>query len=225
MDIPAYYSYRSLPEYKAEECPAFIVEDAMRLWGDAFVNHPPIPGWSNDWTKFSYVKEWILPLSLWSTHDSDFSEKVTCIRVRNRVYSFGKITPILYDTCDHARVILRIGDRVLYCRTLFYGEDEDDSSQVDALGALALTYSELVAADSETILTHIYDRVVQTNLEERYSYPCITSKEFSAQVIAFARQEAARILGKVPDERNFDEWSEDDWMALDEEFPEFYYSF
>ena len=136
IDIPAFYSYRSRPEFKAEECPDFVVEDAVRLWGDAFVNHPPILGWSSDWSEFTFLKEWILPLSLWSMHDSDFSEEVTCIRVRNRLHSCGEITPILYDVDDHARVILRMGNRVLYCRTLFYGMDEDDSSQVEALGAL-----------------------------------------------------------------------------------------
>lgn len=224
MDIPTYYSYRGLPEYNFEECPAFVVEDAIRLWGDAFLGHPPIPEWSNDWSKFSFVKEWILPSSLWSIHDSDFSEKVACIRVRNRLHSLGKITPILYYINDHSRVILRIGDRVLYCRTLLYGEDEDDSSQVDALGALTLTYSEFVASDSDTILAHIYDRAVQINLEERYSHAFDTRREYAVQVITFAVKEANIIMGKVPDEKTFDEWTEDDWMLLDKEFPKFYYS-
>lgn len=225
MDIPVYYSYRTRPEYFAEKCPAFVAEDAVRLWGDAFVNHPPIPNWSNDWSKFTFIKDWILPLSLWSLHDSDFSEEeVTCIRVRNRLHSCGEIIPILYYMNDHSRVLLRMGNRVLYCRTLLYGADEDDSSHIEALGALTLTYSEFVAADTDTILAHIYDRVAQTNLEGRYSHVCRKRREIWTQVIAFVFKEGQGILGKVPDEKTFDEWTEDEWLVLKERFNKFYYT-
>lgn len=198
MGIPTYYSYRSLPEYKARECPTFVIEDAIRLWSDsdAFVDHPPIPGWLNDWSRFFLIKEWIPSLSLWSTHDSGVSKEATCIRVRNRLQSCGKITPILYDISDHSRVILRMGDRVLYCRTLFYGIDEDDSSQVDAIVALTLTYSEFVAADSETIPAHIHDCVAQTSLEDSFTHASVTRKENSVLVIAFAVREGTEILTK-----------------------------
>lgn len=109
-----------------------------------------------------------------------------------------------------------MGDRVLYCRTIISDEDEN-TSQMDALGELSLTYTEFIAADADTILAHIWDRNAHTNLEDRYSHQRVTRIEYAAKSIAYALKEAASI-GKLPDEKRLEEWSEHDWELLDRKY-------
>lgn len=223
MDLPAYYSYRSLSEFATQERPSFLVEDAVRLWADAFIDHPPIPGWSSNWAEFSYIKEWIPPRSLWSTYDTFYRGRLTSFRVRNRLHIYEEITPILFNVENHARVILRAGNRVLYCKTTVYDDVfEEDSPHVVIIGILDVTYTGFVAADSDIILAHINDFDAQRNLDDRLPPLVISRKEYSASLITFALSEANSI-GRIADEKILDEWSEDEWENLNRKFVKVFY--
>ena len=63
----------------------------------------------------------------------------------------------------------------------------------------------------------INDREARGNLEKRYTHSCIVRKGQSSEIIAFAVKEAASI-GKIPDERTFDEWSNNDWIEMFKKF-------
>lgn len=107
----------------------------------------------------------------------------------------------------------------MYCRTAIWDEDfeEDDdevSSQVEILGVLPVTFTEFTSSDTNTILSLINDRVFRRNLGERSSHLSIERKEYLAKNNVFAIKEAAWI-GKVPDAKTFDEWSDDDWEILE----------
>lgn len=218
-DIPTYFSYRTRPEYGREDCPSFVFEDALRHWGNAFANRPLIPGWSSDWSQFSLIKKWFLPPPLWSTHESVYRLGMVGHRIRKRLLSSVEIVPILYNVSIHAMVILRVGERVMYCRTAIWDEDfeEDDdevSSQIEILGVLPVTFTEFTSSDTNTILSLINDRVFRRNLRERSSHASIERKEYLAKINMFAIKEAA-CMGKVPDAKTFDEWSDDDWKMLE----------
>lgn len=219
LDIPAYFSYRTRPEYENEECPSFVTEDALRHWGNVFAGHPPIPGWTSDWTRFSLVKRWFLPSPLWSESESVYRKEFVGYRIRSRLRSVGEIIPILYHVNIHAWVILRVGERVVYCRSILpeeeFPDDDDTLTQIEILGILPISFSDFVSADSATILAHMYNRESQRNLNLRGAHACTLRKEYFSTVLAYALEEATD-MGKVPDAKTFYEWTDGDWEELKE---------
>lgn len=115
-----------------------------------------------------------------------------------------------------------MGNRVLYCRTILYDEDDEHSSQVDILGALNVTYTDFASASPDVILAHIDNHDSQRNLEDRSAHAIVVWKEYMSRALAFALKEAESI-GKVSDGRSFDDWTRDDWAKLDKKFSKFYY--
>lgn len=225
LELPTFYSYNSHLNYDADDrdCPTYVVIDAIRQWGDAFHNHPPIPGWSSNWENFSLTKSWIPPRPIWLMYDQSFMAEAIIHEVRNRLRIFGDVVPILYNIENHSRVILRSGSRIIYCHSTTFDEDNvEDSPYPNVLGLLPVSYSDFISSDSTTILSHINNFDSQRNLDSRDPQASFQWRVMSANFYRCAITAAASI-GKEADEKTFDEWTEYDWTVVREIFMRDYY--
>lgn len=225
LDLSTFYSYSSHLNYDADnrDCPTHAVNDAIAQWGDAFRDHTLIPGWSSDWKEFSFIKSWIPPRSIWLMQDQSFRAETTVHELRNRLRIFGDVKPILYNMENHTRVVFRSGDRVLYCHsTIFDEDDNEDGSYADVLGLFPISFADFVASDSATILSHVNNFGSQRNLDSRDPPASHQWRIMQANIIQFALSAVAGI-GKEPDEKTLDEWTEEDWRVVKDKFKRDYY--
>lgn len=227
LDLLTFYSCCSRLTYDVykRECPPCVVDDAIRRWGNAFLDHPPIPGWSSDWKVFTLIGDWIPLRSIWPMQDRSFMAEASIHEVRNRLFIFGDVIPILYDKENHARIVFRSGERVIYCHstTLAEGSDED-SPYPCILGLLPISYSDFVASDSAIILSHVNNFDSQRSLDSRDPQASYQWRVLQANIIQSALS-AATSISKDPDEKTLDEWTEEDWSVVMEKFMRDYYRF
>jgi len=126
MDLPAYYQCRN--EIRPYHIPAIVIDEATRNWTvpDEVADRLPIAGWSNDWTQFREMHEWVFPTSRWGPNDADFTfgndGPAICI-VRDQLNIIGDIIPVLYSEDDHNVVIFRVGRDAFIHSIDFDGDD------------------------------------------------------------------------------------------------------
>ncbi|KAL5536224.1 hypothetical protein ACEPAF_45 [Sanghuangporus sanghuang] len=152
LDLPLFYAIRRNHRVH-DELPDEIVQQVSAAWTDSRIGVLTIDDWSNDWSKFERIWDWILPLSRWGPIDRDFLHDTEGVIVRDRLHTIGEVIPILYRLENHQEMLFRIGQKLFYSRT---EREEDDGrdfemNMLGRLGALPLTYDQFLAHPSDVI--------------------------------------------------------------------------
>ncbi|KAL5513822.1 hypothetical protein ACEPAH_4223 [Sanghuangporus vaninii] len=152
LDLPLFYSIRQKYQIH-EELPVEITRLVITEWTDTRLGHVEIDGWSNDWTRFSRLWDWILPISRWGPLDRDFLHKTENVVFRNRLQTVGEMIPVLYRVENHHEMVFRIGKRLFYLRTRRRGDDPDDfnTDPMRHIGVLPIPYESLLTHPMEVI--------------------------------------------------------------------------
>lgn len=126
MELPAFYYFRQ--DIYEDRIPPACLDEVVEAWKPSpdIERLLPIAGWSNDWSNFENMDEWIQPYSRWGTTDNtfrfdNFSPAILLIRLR--LDALGDVIPILYKEDNHEIVLFRIGQRP-YIRSISPTEDE-----------------------------------------------------------------------------------------------------
>ena len=116
MDLPAIYCYP--PDFPDGEVSQRLLEECTEYWneGSPLRDHPHIPGWSNDWSRFQFLNRWAYPSPRWGYRDPlmkmDESDETTAARIRYQLSVLGDLKPLLYKEDNHSIVIFRVGQRI-----------------------------------------------------------------------------------------------------------------
>lgn len=201
MDLPMYYGWR---DAETKDCVlSEMVSEAKRLWTCSVDSPLPTSDWSNDWSRFDALADWILPISRWGYSDPHFAPRLGCamtITIRSRLPILGDIIPIAYRTDEHETVVFRVGDRLYFCTKNV--EDGHD------IAAIPLTPQELLQPASLAALAD--GAILSNDLSQR-------CEDRGAQMISFVNSTMRSIVKYVdafPDEvevKNPEEWTKDDW--------------
>ncbi|KAH8112801.1 hypothetical protein DFH11DRAFT_1705942 [Phellopilus nigrolimitatus] len=126
VDMISYLSHEVLLE-EGEEAPQEVVDEALLLWSGPDVN---IAGWSNDWSRFKYLANWMMPPPVWGLAQPKLQEGATGSHyVRTCLRNLGDIVPVLYKESCHDILIFRAGQRLF----ILYGSYEEETVYINAL--------------------------------------------------------------------------------------------
>ncbi|KAL5510927.1 hypothetical protein ACEPAG_4684 [Sanghuangporus baumii] len=166
LDLPLFYAIRQKYQIH-EELPVEITHLVITEWADARLERVEIDGWSNDWTRFSRLWDWIPPISRWGPLDRDFLHKTENVVFRNRLQTVGEMIPVLYRVENHREVVFRIGKRLFYLRTRRRGDHPDDfnTDPMRHIGVLPISYERLLTHPME-VTAALRTVVARRNLDE-----------------------------------------------------------
>lgn len=128
MDLPDYY--RHLKDIRDGNVPSSIVDHANQEWDPFPINEQALnlSPWSNDWTTFDGIHNWILPASRWPVQDLKYGladDLLSKIRLKLNIVGSTLVIPIAHCNEDVERVVVRVAGR-LYRASIYSDEDEDD---------------------------------------------------------------------------------------------------
>ncbi|KAL5513820.1 hypothetical protein ACEPAH_4221 [Sanghuangporus vaninii] len=177
LDLPSFYNIRQFHSVD-DQLPRDIVLQVGAEWSDSRLGIMSLGDWTNDWSRFQRIWDWILPPSRFGPLDRDFLN----VTVRYRLHMVGEMIPVLYRMSNHKEVVFRVGKRLYYSNQDTKDEDghEMDVSANDDygfLGVLPLSYDPFVD-NPRGILLFLQDHQIQTNLNS-WAYPRALSHRLS----------------------------------------------
>ncbi|KLO15561.1 hypothetical protein SCHPADRAFT_902327 [Schizopora paradoxa] len=137
MELEEYYGY--LQDVQAGTMPEALVAKVVGTWRPRYERGVLAPEWSQDWTNYDHIEEWISPWSGWLVSTFSF-EKIQIGRGIVQTYralgTKGIIVPVAYRVTppgrskDNEQILLRIGKR-LY--VVYVPNDEAEEIDIAAL--------------------------------------------------------------------------------------------
>ncbi|KAL5493036.1 hypothetical protein ACEPAI_4484 [Sanghuangporus weigelae] len=177
LDLPSFYNIRQFYSVD-DQLSQDIVSQVSAEWSESQLGIMSLGDWTNDWSRFERIWDWILPLSRWGPLDKDF----LTVTVRYRLHTVGEMIPILYRISNHEEVVFRVGKRLYYSNQDTkdeHGHEMDVSANDDYgfQGVLPFSYDHFID-NPQGILLFIQDHQIQTNLNS-WTYPRALSHRLS----------------------------------------------
>ncbi|EJD04759.1 uncharacterized protein FOMMEDRAFT_153850 [Fomitiporia mediterranea MF3/22] len=216
-DLPIFYDTQKHYEIW-DNLPPELFEQITRAWTGQYTVLLSFAGWSNDWTRFQRVWDWIRPFSRWGSLDVDYTfYNTSCSIARMRLQTLGNVIPVAYCVKDHFRVVFRSGERMFYCRTPDCTVDRESIMNIDykdkddiVLGILPLTYREFIS-DPLSIIPHVSDYDIQRNLTDWFPPYSHSTQSHIAGTVRTIRKYQKETSGKIPDDTSMDSWIDEEW--------------
>ncbi|EJD00058.1 uncharacterized protein FOMMEDRAFT_30742 [Fomitiporia mediterranea MF3/22] len=224
-DLPVFYTIRETYKF-GDELPPSIREDVTSDWFDEQVGKQTFSNWSNDWSQFECLWDWVIPLSRWGPIDKDFFNTTPSIFARNRLQALGDLIPVLYDVTNHKRVVFRNGERMFFCRSERNPDHDDDSDEEETVAfegepdiflcILPCTYSQY-SGDPPSIIRHLPSRdihAMDANLRDWRGSQTRQTRCSAANVVYQVREHHEMLCKQYPDDDTMAGWTGEEWDRL-----------